>query len=168
MDGEGLLCGTSIDAHFERASVQGLYAYRTPDGERSMGVHRAGLSVKLEATVGIVLDATYSLAPADGAGIEGLEAAIGVDYSLLDGKLYALAQYLYNGPGMLDPDEDLTRLDAAILAGDATGVYNRRNYAFVQAMYSIDDYTRAGLSCLAGIDDLSPPPCRWSTSRSRD
>jgi len=164
-DGSGMLIGASADAHFSRASVQGLYAYRTPDGESSLGAHRAGLSVKLEATVGIALDATYALIPADGVGLDGLEAAVGVDYSFMDGKLYALAQYLYNGPGMLHPDEDLTRLDAAIadvIAGtapkDTVGVYNRRNYALVQAQYSFSDYTRAGLSCLAGLDDLSFSP----------
>jgi len=155
IDGSGILLGASADAHFSRASVQGLYAYRTPDGESSLGVHRAGLSVKLEATVGIALDATYALLPADGVGLDGLEAAVGVDYSFMDGKLYALAQYLYNGPGMLDPDEDLTRLYAA---GADIGVYNRRNYALVQAQYSFSDYTRAGLSCLAGLDDLSFSP----------
>lgn len=158
MDGSGMLIGASADAHFSRASVQGLYAYRTPDGESSLGVHRAGLSVKLEATVGIALDATYALVHADGVGLDGLEAAVGVDYSFMDGKLYALAQYLYNGPGMLDPGEDLTRLDAAIAAGADVGVYNRRNYALVQAQYGFSDYTRAGLSCLAGLDDLSFSP----------
>lgn len=157
-DGSGMLIGASADAHSSRASVQGLYAYRTPDGESSLGAHRAGLSVKLEATVGIALDATYVLVPADGLGLDGLEAAVGVDYSFMDGKLYALAQYLYNGPGMLDPDEDLTRLDAAIAAGADVAAYNRRNYALVQAQYGFSDYTRAGLSCLASLDDLSFSP----------
>jgi hypothetical protein len=157
-DGGGILSGVSVDAHFRQSSFQALYAFQFPGDDARGGINRFGFSLKLEAGAGIVLDALYALEPGFEVGLDGLEAAVGVDYSFLDGKLYALLQYLYNGPGILDPKDDLDALYAARNAGSELPVFNRRNYLFAQTLYRYSDYTRFGLSCLMALDDLSFSP----------
>ena len=158
MDGGGLLSGTSVDAHFSRASFQGLYAFQYPGDDSGRGINRFGFSLKLEAGAGIVLDALYALEPGVEAGMDGLEAAVGADYSFLDGRLYTLLQYLYNGPGILDPAQDLDALNEPWAEEKGLPMFNRKNYLFAQTLYSYSDYTRFGLSCLVSLDDLSFSP----------
>ncbi len=151
LDGEGSLLGLAAEGHFSRASVQALYAFQA-SGD---GVHRIGLSLKADMEVTLVMDALCSI-EGDALGIDGLEIAFGADYSFIDGKLFTLVQYLYNGPGLLDPDEGL---DALLTAPSSDiGVYNRKNYLLAQSLYQFSDFTRAGLSCLASLDDLSFSP----------
>ena len=45
-DGGGILPGLSVDQHWDRASVQVLYAYETPGTDLEWGIHCFGLSVK--------------------------------------------------------------------------------------------------------------------------
>ncbi|OHD79883.1 MAG: hypothetical protein A3J97_07195, partial [Spirochaetes bacterium RIFOXYC1_FULL_54_7] len=157
-DGGGMLSGASVDAHFSQGSFQALYAFQSPGDDSREGINRFGFSLKLEAGAGIVLDALYALEPGFEAGLDGLEAAVGADYSFLDGKLYALLQYLYNGPGILDPKDNLDALYAARDTGSSLPVFNRRNYLFAQTLYSYSDFTRFGLACLMALDDLSFSP----------
>ena len=177
-DGDGLVAGVSADYHADRASLQVLYAAEAA----SRPVHRFGLSVKAEAGAAVVLDALYVLdgeAAATGrwydrdwTAFRGLEASLGADYSVLDGKLYLLAQYLYHGGGALDPGDDLDGLyesgagawsDAAPAARKLRqdipiAELNRRNYLYATASYRWNDYTSTALSCVASLDDLSFSP----------
>lgn len=168
-DGEGTTLGISADVHGNRVSLQGLYAYRSPDAEYARGLHVAGASVKLEAGAGIVIDALYTLDPSGNLGWGGLKAGLGADYSLFGGDLYILGQYLYNGPGALAPGDDIGDLydsptdawyetapvDREAAPGVTLAELNRRNYLYAALQYRFDDYTRASLSCAAGLDDAS-------------
>jgi len=168
--GDGSVLGIAADAHGSRASLQGLYAFRTPTADKDLGLHYAGLSVKIEAGAGLVLDALYAYDPTEDPGPSGLQASLGLDYSLLDGDLYVLGQYLYNGPGALAPGDELSGLyssptwyDTAPLereaaAGVEISQLNRRNYLYLALLYRFDDYTSSTLSCAAGLDDLSFSP----------
>ncbi|HOX33564.1 MAG TPA: hypothetical protein PLB91_14635 [Spirochaetales bacterium] len=168
-DGGGTLLGAQAELHGAAASIQALYAFEAPGPEAELGLHRAGLSLKLEAGAGIALDLLYSYDAEDPAGLAGLEASLGADYSFLDGDLYVLGQYLYNGPGPLDPEDEIGELYAEagwyetaplerLPAAEGLRELNRRNYLYASLAYRVDDYTSATLSCLAGLDDLSFSP----------
>jgi hypothetical protein len=169
-DGEGAFLGASWDMHGERASLQALYAFETPSDDTTWGIHRAGLSLKLEAEAAFVFDILYTCEGQSFAGPEGLKASAGVDYSLLDGDLYVLGEYLYNGSGSLDPDDDLGVLyadadwydkapeDRALADSSSFGEFNRRNYLYAAFVYRFDDYTNATLSFVACLDDRSGSP----------
>ncbi len=146
--GEGMRFGAAAEAHFSRASLQSLYCFRAPDGAARSGLHRAGLSLKLEAGAAFVLDALYTLDPDNAPELDGLEAALGADYSILDGKLYLLAQYLYDGPGLLNP----------LGTAESPGTGGAVQYLYSAARYSLSDISRWGLSCLLAMDDTSFSP----------
>ncbi|MDR0554594.1 MAG: hypothetical protein LBG76_07340 [Treponema sp.] len=155
--GEGFILGLSGENHWSRASVQALYAYETPGAapqganpqgaspqeESSYGVHRAGLSVKADVEVGLVADALYTYNPSVSTGIEGLAASAGVDYSLLDGSLYVLTEYLYSG--------------AASSTARNLGLANR-HYLNAMGRYRINDYAGVSLVVVAGLEDYSFSP----------
>jgi hypothetical protein len=162
----------SQDFHFPSASLQLLYA-------RKKRINLFGLSAKIEAIAGFTIDAAYSLDEdvlESGSwhgeswnGLQGLEASAGVDYSILNGNLYLVGQYLYNGPGMLAPGDELDRLYATgsvpwdeiapveriAASGTRPGGLNRSNYLYAAMVYRIDDYTSAGLSTVVSLDDAS-------------
>jgi hypothetical protein len=181
-DGAGAIGGTSAEFHGQAASAQALYALQAPGLGLSRPVHRFGLSLKVEAEAGFVLDALYTLdgdAAASGRwydrpwnGLQGLQAAVGADYSFLKGKLIAVVQYLYNGGGALEPGDGLDRLydpaggdwrnvppdERSFRTDIPIGELNRRNYLFGSLTCRYDDYTRAILSCIGGLDDGSFVP----------
>lgn len=144
-DGRGATVGASGELHGRRASLQTLYAYQAPSPGVAAGVHRAGVSVKVEAGAGIVLEALYTSEGAEPAGIEGLQASAGADYSVLDGDLYLLGQYLYNGA---------RGPNTADRSGDSGG----KNYLYGSLSYRLDDYTTITASCAASLDDPSWSP----------
>ncbi len=168
-EGEGTVLGAAADAHGGRASLLGLYAYRTPEPGHPRGRHVGGISAKLDAGAGLVLEALYEWDPDASAGWDGLRAALGADYSLFGGDLYVLGQYLYNGPGALAPGDDLGNLyapaadpwyetapsDRLPAPGVEPAALNRRNYLLASFLWRLGDYTRATLSCAACLDDLS-------------
>ncbi len=170
--GEGTILGAAADVHGSRASLLGLYAFQAPSPGHSRGLHRAGISAKLEAGAGIVLEALYQYEPGSDPGWDGLRAALGLDYSFLDGDLYVLGQYLYNGPGTLDPGDDLGDLydssgdpwyetdpaERVPAAGVTIAELNRRNYLYAALAYRWSDYTRSTLSWAVSPDDLSFSP----------
>lgn len=160
--GGGSLMGVAGEAHFSRLSLQGLYAFEAPGNVVDAGTNRAGLSLKVEAEAGLAADVLYTQVYGEPVDLEGLELAVGADYSFLDGKLYTLLQYLYNGPGLLERDDGLEELYALRAAAAAMGsgipAFNRKNYLFAQALYRFNDFTRVGISCLASLDDLSFSP----------
>lgn len=134
--GEGALAGALGELHGRSTSLEALYAYEAPSTAYGRGVHRAGLSLKLEAGAGVALDALYSHDGGERSGLGGLEGSLGLDYSLGGGDLYLLCQYLYRGRGSV---------------GDLTG----GNYLYAVASWRVDDYRSISLASTANLDDLS-------------
>jgi hypothetical protein len=179
--GEGIVAGLTAEFHGAEASAQALYAFEA-DGPGPGGAkHRLGLSLKVEAGAGIVLDALYELdcdwiATGDyfdrgWNALRGLEASAGADWSFAGGDFYVLAEYFYHGGSALDPGDLLDRLylDGAAWSdrepGGRTpnpalplGELNRRDYLYSALTWRIDDYTSSTLSCAACLDDASFAP----------
>jgi hypothetical protein len=169
-DGRGVIFGLSAENHWKRLSAQFLYAYETPqenyvtaaglaalaagsaaNGDENTGseygVHRWGLSLKADVEIGLVADALFVWNPDQDISVEGLSAGAGFDYSFLDGKCYALLEYLFSGL------ESSTSKAANPLTG-----FSNRNYLYALFRYSFSDYTSAGLGCAASFDDRSFTP----------
>ena len=134
-----------MDKHWDKASLQGLYAFESPQAGSGRGVHRLGMSVKADVEIGLAADALYALNAGAGAGIEGLSFSLGGDYSLWGGKLIVLAEYLYSGG----------RSSTALGYG---GSLSNRNYLYSGMRFIISDYTSAGLALISGFDDVSFTP----------
>jgi len=163
------LAGASFERHASRFSAQGLYAAR--EGEYGGAVEsRCGLSLKIEAGVGLSFDLLFftdgQASPAVSGSGSWLKAAGGIDYSFLDGKFVLLAQYLYNGCAPLSADDTLEDLygdpdwhdggNRVPLSGFAD--YYRRQYAYAAALWEKDDFTRFQAAVLVSIDDGSLVP----------
>ncbi len=142
-DGAGAVFGATADFHAERASVQVLYSAEA----LSEPIHRVGLSAKIEAGLGIALDALLTVGSADAANLDadaaldGLQASAGFDYSFFGGNLYVLAEYLWDGG-----------------SADNPGAFEGGNYLYGSIVYYFDDYTSATLDCAAALDDGSLAP----------
>lgn len=141
--GAGFRIGLTGEQHWDRFSIQGLYAYETPGDGSAYGIHRTGLSLKAEAGAGFLADVLYTYNHERGTEIEGLSASAGFDYSFYDGKFYTLAEYLYSG--------------SASSASEGAGLANR-NYGYVLIRYRWNDYAGAGLACMLCFDDWSFSP----------
>jgi hypothetical protein len=143
--GQGGLAGLSMDKHWDTASLQALYAFESPQEGSDQGIHRLGMSVKADVEAGLVLDALYAYNPQAETGVEGLSLSLGADYSFFEGKLVALAEYLYSGA-------------ASSTALGYGGSLSNRNYLYTGLTYIISDYTSAGLALISGFDDVSFTP----------
>ena len=164
--------GLMFETHSPRYSAQVLAAVRPGESSGDSPEFRAGASLKVEAGVGLVADALFfadgSLSPAANGDRSWVKAAIGADYSFFDGKLYALAQYYYNGAGVLSADDSLSDLygtdgwadlpAAARVPAGGYADYYRRQYLFARALWKVSDYTRAGLGALCSLEDGSFSP----------
>jgi hypothetical protein len=137
-DGAGTLAGFAGEYHGDRVSVQGLYAFESPR------LSRFGLSLKGDLVAGFAADMLYTYDPGAKAAKDGLAASIGADYSLLDGKLYILAEYLYSG-------DSTSRLSQ-------TAGFSHNHYLFAQGLYRYSDYTNVTLGCMAALEDVSFTP----------
>jgi hypothetical protein len=140
-EGGGIMPGISVDSHWERASLQGLYVYETPGDGFGQGRHRFGLSLKADLELGFVLDALYTLDPVHLEGIEGLSAGGGFDYSFFDGKFYFLTEYLFNGTSQ-----------------PAQAGFSNSHYLYGSLMYRFNDYASLTLSDISCLDDPSHSP----------
>jgi hypothetical protein len=147
VDGGGVFAGFSVDRHWEKMSLQLLYAYETRKEGAKKGIHRPGLSVKADLVLGWVMDLLYTANPEAGASKDGLAASAGFDYSFWDGKIYILAEYLYNGKASASSREN----------GNLTG-FSNENCLYTSALYRINDYTSVTLGCAAGLNDISFTP----------
>jgi hypothetical protein len=143
--GGGEVHGLSMDQHWDRASLQALYAFQNPDDVFRQGIHRFGLSVKADLELGLVLDALYSLNPAKNDGIDGLSAGVGFDYSFLGGDLFLLFEYLYCGK-------------TSVSALGYGGGWQKNNYLYGTALYRFNDFCTFALSMVTCFDDLSFSP----------
>ncbi len=141
------LGGLMFETHSPRYSAQVLLAARAPESDATVPEIRAGASLKVEAVVGLVADALLftdgTTAPSARGASSWVKAAVGADYSFLDGELYVLGQYYYNG--------------ARVPAGEVSDFY-RRHYLFANLLWKASDYTRAGLSALVSLEDGSFAP----------
>ncbi|MDR1908477.1 MAG: hypothetical protein LBQ35_00985 [Spirochaetaceae bacterium] len=150
LNGGGLVFGAAGENHWERLSVQALYAYELPrqgpPAGNASGLHRFGLSLKADAEAGLVADALLVWNPDRAFTIEGLSAGAGFDYSFLGGSCYVIAEYLFNGG------------DSSTAGIRRQGFEANRNYLYALFRYRLDDYTSASLACVASLDDLSFTP----------
>jgi hypothetical protein len=164
VDGKGFLGGLKAENHWSQASLQGLYSYEGPRdnvsvtdtggnveilrAETPLGLHRFSLSAKADLELGFAADLMYTLNADNPSGIEGLSASAGFDYSFLDGYLTVLAEYLYNGGKSVSAFNQIDN------------IYGLSNHHYVYGMvnYAFNDYTSAGVSLLAGLEDLSFMP----------
>jgi len=144
-DGGGFIPGLSMDKHWDRASLQALYAFQTADTVSAQGIHRFGLSVKADLELGFVVDGLYTLNPENLKGIDGLSVGAGFDYSFLDGDLYVLAEYLFNG-------------SSSATALGFGGNWSNNHYLYGTALYRFNDHCNLGLSTVFCFDDLSFSP----------
>jgi len=96
-DGSGMLTGLSADRQWDKADVQALYSFELPSEGSGDGIHRIGFSVKADMEAGFVIDMLYAYNHEARTEIDGLSFSIGADYSLFDGNMIVLGEYLYNG-----------------------------------------------------------------------
>jgi hypothetical protein len=143
--GEGGLVGLSMDQHWDRASVQALYSFESPQTGSDKGKHRAGLSVKADVEVGLVMDALYTYNNEAETKIDGLSFSMGADYSFFDGNLIVLAEYLYNGASS----------STALGYG---GSFSNENYLYTGVTWLFNDYTNMSAALISCFDDISFTP----------
>ena len=144
-NGGGFLPGLSVDQHWDKASIQALYVYETPLAGLRWGIHRFGLSLKADLELGFLVDALYILNPDRAEGIEGLSGGAGFDYSFLEGDLYILFEYLYNG------------YQSASSPGFG-GYWVNNHYLYGTALYRFTDFFSLSLGTIFCFDDLSFQP----------
>jgi hypothetical protein len=145
-NGGGVNFGVVSENHWSKASLQGLYSFETPldaapgHSASPWGIHRLGLSFKADIEIGVVAEALFTWNPDRDFSTGGLSASAGFDYSLLEGKLYVLLEYLYSGAE--SSTRTLLRLSGS-------------HYLQGLFRWTIDDYTSLSLSCTASFDDTS-------------
>jgi len=144
-EGGGEIHGVSMDQHWDRASLQALYAFQNPDDVFGQGVHRFGLSLKADIELGVVMDGLYALNPEKAEGKDGLSLGAGFDYSFFGGDLYVLAEYLFNG-------------SSSATALGFGGNWSNNHYLYGTALYRFNDHCNLSLSTVFCFDDLSFSP----------
>jgi hypothetical protein len=152
MEGDGFRIGISGERHFKNMSVQGLYAFESPQDESggaAVGIHHLGASAKGDAFVGLWVDVLYSLNPAfhREKRWQELSASAGFDYSFVGAHLYFLCEYLFNGAYSITAASD-----------ENPSGYHNSHYLYGMARYSVSDFTSVSLSALFAVGDLSLTP----------
>lgn len=132
--------GAAFESHFAAASFEALYAFQTVSDSGQYGVYYFGGSLKLEAGIGLLADTLYRYDPAGTFDHEGLALSAGADYTF--GKLYMLAEYLYNG---INSASNRT----------AGGMFAARNLLAATFRYTISDLTGITAQGLWSIDGRS-------------
>jgi hypothetical protein len=147
--GGGIIPGLSLNQHWDRASLQALYAYETPwrsdtnpFAGSEWGLHRFGLSLKADIELGFVADVLYTLDPENPGSIKGLSAGGGFDYSFLGGDIYVLFEYLFNG-------------SSSVTALGYGGFLSKHHYLSGTVQFMLNDYSSLALSALFCFDDIS-------------
>jgi hypothetical protein len=144
-EGEGWLTGVSLDQHWEKASLQFLYSFESPQNDSNQGMHRAGMSVKADLKIGLVTDLLYTYNHEAKTRLDGLSYSIGFDYSFFDGNLIVLAEYLYNGA------------TSSTSAGHG-GIFSNENYLSTSFTWRFSDYTNATVALISSFNDVSFMP----------
>jgi hypothetical protein len=142
--GGGVISGLSVDRHRERASIQALYAYELPKTARNLGLHRFGLSLKLDLELGLVADVLYTLDPASPEDFDGLSAGAGFDYSFFEGRFYLLAEYLFNGSA-----------SSTALGPENSAGFSGKHFLYWMIRYGFNDYLSLSLAEIFCVSDFS-------------
>ena len=145
---DGSFLGLAFDKHWTKASIQTLYCYETPGIDTNYGIHRAGLSVKADLEIGLVIDALYTYNYEKWTKQDGLSFSAGADYSFFEGKLIILAEYLYNGKSSSTAFNYTTNLFG----------FSNYNYLYTSLTLRINDFTNISAALISGIDDVSFTP----------
>ncbi len=189
----GLDLGTATTFSLDNVSFDLLYSLSFPDVEYGTPpvspdppgyyatndfTHNAGFAVKADIEIGLFLEALYRFDQKalkeqkyfgnDYSWYNGLEAALGVDYTFQDLDLYTSAEYLFYGPGYADWGKSLDTLFgpdwetyppayrwASLLPVKPYVQYVRHDYLFLLARFTPEQDLSFGLSAFVGLDDLS-------------
>ncbi|MDR1929164.1 MAG: hypothetical protein LBQ44_00905 [Treponema sp.] len=154
LEGGGSRFGLGWENHWSAASLQLLACYESPafyavpfplkGAEYPQGLYRFGLSLKGDLELGLVTELIHTLNPASPELLPGLSASAGFDYTFLDGRLYALAEYLYSGA------------ESVSAAGPANPLGRRnRHYLYVALTWFWSDFTSLTLGSGICLDDPS-------------
>jgi hypothetical protein len=155
-EGNGSLFGLSLDRHWNKISIQTFYSFETPKPDpedtgffvipsSAWGIHRVGFSLKADIEIGFVIDALYTYNHEQKTGLDGLSFSIGVDYSVLDGNLIILAEYLFNGENS----------STSIKYG---GGFSNNHYLYAGLTYRFSDFTNMSFALISCLDDVSFTP----------
>jgi len=160
------LAGASGEIHRSEFSAQALYAIQTPAERGSRcAVNYCGASLKFDLLAGIAADTLYTYDSSNPPSMDGMQFALGADYSLLKGDLYLLGQYFFNGDGSLDTGDNISDLYAnkewtklkveQRVPVEGFSDFYRKHYLYLHALYAFDDFTRATASILSALEDGS-------------
>ena len=157
-EGKGSFAGLSLDKHWDKASLQTLYSFETPNTGSEFGIHRVGLSVKADVEIGLVMDTLYTYNSEtmkaldffpkeknDPSLLDGLSFSAGADYSFLGGDIIILAEYLYNGK----------KSATALKYG---GSFSNSRYLYTGFTFRFSDYTNMSAALISCFDDVSFTP----------
>ena len=154
-EGKGSMVGMTMDYHWDKASIQALYSFEIPNEISSempnsiysskFGIHRAGLSLKADIVIGLVIDALYTYNHEAETGIDGLALTAGFDYSFLDGDLIVLAEYLYSG-------------DKSSTSFYGGGSFFNNHYLYTGITYNFNSFTSMSVGLISCFDDISFMP----------
>jgi hypothetical protein len=157
-EGGGSRFGLGWENHWSGASLELLASYESParytavlpvplSADYPFGLYRFGFSLKAELEIGFTAEALYTLNPDSPEFSPGLAFAAGFDYSLFDGKLYLLAEYLYSGT-------------VSVSAAGPANPRGRRNnhYLYGTLAWLWDNYTSITLGAGISLDDPSASP----------
>jgi hypothetical protein len=139
--GEGGLMGLSMDQHWDKASLQVLYAFESSQDGSNKGIHRAGVSVKANIEVALVMDALYTYNSEAETKLDGLAFSFGADYSFFNGDLIVLAEYLYNGE-----------------SSATSGSFSNEHYLYTSLTWRFNDFTNISAALVSCFDDVSFTP----------
>lgn len=136
-----------------------------------------GFSMKCDVELGLFIDAVYRFDhrffknkrfyDRSFRGYDGLEAAIGVDYTFAAGKVYWVLEYMFYGPAALDYGEPISNLyrntgwetktlTSRVFHEDKKpGNFLRHDYLFSMVRGKANDYLFVGGSVMIGLDDGS-------------
>jgi len=143
--GEGGHTGLLFEQRWDKIDMQAMYFFESPQQGSEYGIHRGGVSVKADFELGFVFDALYSYNHEQRTGINGLSLSGGFDYSLFDGNLIVLVEYLYNG------------LNSST-SRNSGGSFANEHYLYTGFTWRFDDLTNAGLALVSGFSDVSFTP----------
>jgi hypothetical protein len=162
------IAGSSGEIHTSEISSQTLYAVQSPEQHESNLYHYFGQSFKFDLVAGFAIDTLYAYDSRGSLTTDELEFAFGADYSILDGDIYFLLQYFFNGDGILESDQNLDDLygtdqwrDIPIEERypiDGYSDFYRRHYIYFSTQYLYDDYTRFTNAIVFAPEDGSWQP----------
>jgi hypothetical protein len=140
--GEGGHAGLMFEQRWDKIDMQVIYFFESPRTGSKYGIHRAGISLKADLVLGLVLDALYSYNHEQGTGIDGLSLSAGFDYSFFKGDLIILAEYLYNG-------------SSSSTSKKGGGSFVNEHYLYTGFTWRFNDLTSVGLAFISGFSDIS-------------